>query len=203
MTKKKEERRVAPFQDWEVRAATDDEPGIIVGYAAVFDELSENLGGFREKIRSGAFAKSIEENDVRALFEHDSKYVLGRNRAKTLALDEDDQGLRVQIVPPDTQWSNDLIISMQRGDITQMSFGFWMREEAWDKDQNVRELIDVDLFDVSIVTYPAYPQTSVEARAIAASLSEDGDEATDQADRARMQEQRERFRLKTATARMR
>lgn len=166
------ELRVFQVEQLEVRAATDDEPPVIRGYAAVFNQLSDDLGGFREKIRPGAFATSIAQNDVRALWNHDSNYVLGRNRASTLMLDEDDAGLRVQIMPPDTQWANDLIVSMQRGDVDQMSFGFMTRADEWQQTDGgtVRELIDVDLFDVSIVTFPAYPQTSAEARAKADSI---------------------------------
>lgn len=157
------EIRVWHLQELEARAATDDEPPVIRGYAAVFDQLSDDLGGFREKIRPGAFARSLEESDVRALWNHDANYVLGRNRARTLHLDEDAHGLRVTIMPPDAQWARDLIASMERGDVDQMSFGFYTREEAW-PEPRTRELIDVELFDVSIVTYPAYPQTSAAVR---------------------------------------
>jgi HK97 family phage prohead protease len=108
----------------------------------------------------------VKQDDVRALWNHNSDYVLGRNVSGTLALDEDEHGLRVAITPPDTQWARDLLVSMKRGDVDQMSFGFMTREDAWGQgdDGLTRELIDVDLFDVSVVTYPAYPQTSAEAR---------------------------------------
>lgn len=179
-TMNRQERRYFTLQDLEVRA--DKDAPVITGYAAVFDMLSENLGGFREKIKPGAFAQSIRDGDVRALWDHDSKYVLGRNRAGTLALTEDARGLQVSITPPDTTWANDLLTTMRRGDINQMSFGFFTRADEWDKKTNppTRTLTDVDLFDVSIVTYPAYPQTSVEARSKAAALSEDGSAAINQ-----------------------
>ena len=153
--------------DLEVRAGEDADT--IVGYAAVFDALSEDLGGFRERIAPGAFARSVkEENDVRALWEHNPQYVLGRTKVGTLRLEEDKTGLRVEINPPATMWAGDLMRSMRRGDVDQMSFGFYVRDEAWERDGEagaVRTLKDVDLFDVSVVTYPAYPQTSAEARA--------------------------------------
>ena len=99
----------------------------IEGYASVFDSWSEELGGnspFREKVVKGAFEETIQKDDIRALFNHDPNYVLGRNIAGTLTLEEDDKGLKVRIVPPSTSWAKDLMISIKRGDITQMSFGF-------------------------------------------------------------------------------
>lgn len=168
------ERRVA-VRELEIRADDGEEP-VITGYAAVFNQLSGELFGFREMIRPGAFQRSIREDDVRALWDHESMYVLGRNRAGTLGLWEDDHGLRVSITPPATSWARDLITSMQRGDINQMSFGFFTRDDNWrvENGQKIRDLIDVELFDVSIVTYPAYPQTSAEARDMADSIKTDG-----------------------------
>ena len=147
-----------------------DDEGIIEGYAAVFDQWSEDLGFFREKIRQGAFAKTIKEADIRALFNHDPNYVLGRNRAATLELSEDDHGLEMRITPPDTSYANDLRESIDRGDIDQASFGFGTVRDLWDHDAEPpeRELIELRLYDVSVVTYPAYPQTSVSARTLGA-----------------------------------
>lgn len=166
------ERRAWPVVV-EVRgdSAAGDSP-VIEGYAAVFNELSLDLGGFRERIAPGAFARSLEDGaDVRALWDHDSKYVLGRARAGTLALGEDERGLSVAIRPPGTGWARDLVESMRRGDVDQMSFGFYVREDEWRDEDGVmvRVLRDVDLFDVSVVTFPAYVQTSAEARRIVAS----------------------------------
>lgn len=161
------ELRTYIVKDLEVRAGDDATPRKIVGHAAVFNALSEDLGGFREKIAPGAFAKSITEDDVRALWNHDANYVLGRNLSGTLRLSEDAEGLAVEITPPDTQWARDLTVSIARGDVTQMSFGFTTRQDAWNKIAGAweRTLLDVRLFDVSPVTYPAYPQTDVSARA--------------------------------------
>lgn len=178
------ERRVMPLVDLEVRAADADEPAVIRGYAAVFGQLSDELGGFREKIRPGAFATSLEQDDVRALWNHDANYVLGRRMAGTLSLEEDEMGLRVLIVPPDTTWANDLITSMARGDVNQMSFGFKTRADSWEQSEagTVRELLDVQLFDVSVVTFPAYPQTSAEARNKAMAMAGNGQAAGPAAD---------------------
>lgn len=159
------ETRSYPLVGVEIRE-TDSGP-LIVGHAAVFDKPSENLGGFVEFVRRGAFAKTLQEADVRALFNHDPNYVLGRTGPKTLTLAEDGEGLAIQVTPPDTQWARDLILSMRRGDINQMSFGFRTVKDRWLQNESglvTRELLEVQLFDVSVVTFPAYPDTSVAAR---------------------------------------
>ena len=140
----------------------------LVGYAARFNKLSEDLGGFREKINPGAFADSIVSDDVRALFNHDKNYVLGRSSAGTLELSEDSKGLRMSCSPPDAQWARDLISSVNRGDISQMSFGFQTLDDKWEKKDgnNIRTLAKCKLFDVSVVTFPAYPDTSVGLRSL-------------------------------------
>ncbi len=146
----------------------DGEPGRITGIAAVFGKLSEDLGGFREKIKRGAFAKSIRDGDIRALFNHNPDHILGRTTSGTLSLSEVDEGLKVSIDTPDTQVARDLVTSMKRGNITQMSFGFQTIKDAWTelKGKSIRELLEVKLFDVSPVVFPAYPQTSVSARSM-------------------------------------
>lgn len=140
----------------------------LVGYAAVFNAPYDS-GWMIEQIRKGAFARAMAENqDVRALFDHDSSVVLGRRSAKTLMLAEDDKGLRIEIDLPDTQAAKDLRVSVERGDITGMSFGFRVRKEEWDETgpKPVRTLIDVDLLEVSVVTFPAYADTSVGVRSL-------------------------------------
>ena len=149
----------------------DDDVKTIIGHAAVFNELSENLGGFREMIKPGAFSDTIKTDDVRALFNHNPDHVLGRNKSGTLSMHEDGRGLAIEITPPDTQIGRDLIISMERGDITQMSFGFRVKAggQDWSEDEEgtvIRTLTDLKLFDVSPVTFPAYPQTDVALRSL-------------------------------------
>ena len=159
------ERRVFPV---EVRVKRDaDGKPQIVGHAAVFDSLSEDLGGFREKIAPGAFKRALkEQQDVRALFNHDPNVVLGRTKNGTLRLEEDDDGLLSEIDPPDTQVARDLMVSMERGDVDQMSFGFVTKKDEWEETEggDIRTLLDVDLYDVSPVTFPAYPDTDVAVR---------------------------------------
>lgn len=152
--------------DTEMRVIKIGDAPVLEGYAAKFDKLSDDLMGFKEKIKPGAFKATIKKDDIRALWDHDSKYVLGRNRAKTLELEEDDVGLRMRALPPDTQWAKDLMKSVDRGDISQMSFGFITLSDTWEKKdgENIRILEKVSLFDVSVVTYPAYPDTSVAMR---------------------------------------
>ena len=150
------EIRTLPLE--ELRINNLEEKRYIEGHAAVFDSWSETLGGifpFKEKVRKGAFSQTIEKDDIRALFNHDPNYVLGRNKAGTLELKEDERGLYVRIIPPDTQAARDLITSIERGDINQMSFGFMVEEEKWDTVDgvDVRELRRVRLFDVSPVTF--------------------------------------------------
>jgi HK97 family phage prohead protease len=161
------ERRFFPT---ELRAEANGEQSqasTLAGYAAVFESLSVVLYGmFREKISRGAFASSLG-GDVRALWNHDANLPLGRTKAGTLRLEEDAHGLRVEITPPETQAGRDAIVSVQRGDVDQMSFAFDVLEDEWDQDDAgmlIRTLRKVALFEVSPVTFPAYPQTSVAAR---------------------------------------
>ncbi len=169
MKESKKELRMLPMK--ELRIAESEGGSIIEGHAAVFDSWSETLGGifpFKEIVRKGAFNESIGKDDIRALFNHDPNYVLGRNRAGTLELVEDEIGLRVKITPPDTSWAKDIQTSIKRGDITQMSIGFIVEEDKWSTEDgmDVREIRKVQLFDVSPVTFPAYTATDVGVRAM-------------------------------------
>lgn len=141
----------------------------IEGYAAIFDSESEDLGGFREVIKPGAFDRAIKDKaDVRALLNHDPNHVLGRVKNGTLELGVDDTGLRAKITPPPTSTGRDVITSLKRGDLDGMSFAFRTITDAWhlQDEQPIRELLDLELVDVSIVAYPAYSATSVSARAL-------------------------------------
>lgn len=149
----------------EVRAA--DEKRVIAGYAAVFNSETDIGGFFREKIAPGAFTPALKA-DVRALFDHDSSHVLGRTKAGTLRLKEDDHGLAVEIDLPDTQTARDLTASMERGDIDGMSFGFRVTKQEWDETQDppLRTIQEVELHEVSVVTFPAYEDTEVALRSL-------------------------------------
>lgn len=163
----KREMRFIHFADLRAEAAEGEAPRIR-GYAALFDTWSEDLGWFREKIQPGAFANTIKEADIRALWNHDPNYVLGRNKSETLQLREDEKGLAVDITPPDTQWARDLMTSMKRRDINQMSFAFQTIRDEWnyESDPLERTLVECKLYDVAVVTYPAYTATSAAVRSL-------------------------------------
>lgn len=150
-----------------IELRSDDGENRISGYAAKFNTLSENLGGFRETIREGAFDHVLVD-DVRALFNHDPSMILGRTKADTLHLELDATGLHYRIEPPDTQYARDLTKSIERGDVTQSSFAFQVADDDWDEDKDGRLIRTIKsvkrLFDISPVTYPAYPDTSVAMR---------------------------------------
>lgn len=148
--------------------AEDGAPKKIVGYAAVFDKPSEDMG-FIEYVRKGAFSDALKTSDARALFNHDTDTLpLGRQSAGTLALREDATGLYYEITPPDTQAARDLMTSIERGDIKEASYGFIVDVDEWDysdKDVIKRTIVKVrEIFDVSPVVFPAFNDTTVALR---------------------------------------
>ena len=165
-----EERRVAARRP-EIRQ-DDGGAATLVGYAAVFDTPSDPIGyyeSFVETIQRGAFANALKRDDldVRCLFNHDGNFVLGRTKSGTLTLEEDETGLRYEAKLPDKGLDH-IRESIKRGDVDQSSFAFVMKKDQWEivKDgPDIRTIIEVDeLFDVSPVTYPAYPDTTVALR---------------------------------------
>lgn len=168
-TARRPETETRGFLAAELRAEKkDDGKSVITGYAAVYDSLSEDLGGFRERIAPGAFSRSLKAGaDVRALINHDPSLVIGRSAAGTLKITPNGKGLLCTIEPPDTQAGRDLVVSVSRGDIDGMSFAFTTPSggDSWEMLPNnagaIRTLLDVDILDVSVVTYPAYRATDV------------------------------------------
>jgi len=162
------ERRT--FEIAELRAEGEGASRKISGYAAVFNARSNVIwDSFREVIAPGAFAESLGRDDVRALWQHDPALVLGRKSSGTLILTEDNHGLNVEIHPPNTQAGRDAIELIQRGDVSEMSFGFSVPPlgDSWAEESDgtiVRTLNKVKLWEVSPVTFPAYPQTEVGMR---------------------------------------
>lgn len=162
---KKIERRTYTVRDIETRQAEDGTMRLS-GYAAVFNDASVPLP-FKESIAPGAFRKTLSETpDVRLLINHEG-LPLARTKNGTLTLREDDKGLFMDAVIADTQEGRDLYTLVQRGDLDQMSFAFRVVRQKWSEDRSTRLLTELSLADgdVSVVTYPAYPTTSVEARA--------------------------------------
>jgi HK97 family phage prohead protease len=185
-----------------VEMRQQDERPMLSGYAAVFGDVTEIAGMFKERIAPGAFASAVARDDVRALFNHDANFVLGRTTAGTLRLVEDERGLRYEADPPDTTWARDLLVSVGRGDVSQSSFAFEVTEEDWDYGQRgempVRTIKAVRLYDVSPVTYPAYESTSVSARSLEAAKAALG---PDESWRVSVSLSRERCRLSEASSR--
>jgi HK97 family phage prohead protease len=189
MQNKPERRFIQISSDVEIRAKQDGNKKTLEGYAAVFNQRSDDLGFFFEYVRPGAFTKTIQESDIRALFNHNPDKILGRNKAGTLKLLTDSRGLEYKVDLPDTTAGKDAWESVDRGDITQNSFGFRTVKDNWftedmptDKGQTMkatcRELLEAQLYDISPVTYPAYPQTSVSARDILGKTGLDLDSLT-------------------------
>lgn len=160
----------------DVRAKKADAgPTVLSGYAALFNRetVIEGWFPFREVIQAGAFAETIKTDDVRGLFNHDSNYVLGRTSNGTVRLTEDTIGLQYEIdlnaADPDAM---SVGAKVERGDVSQSSFAFQVAEDKWDESEvklgklPLRTIIRVaPLYDVSAVTFPAYGDTTVSARA--------------------------------------
>jgi HK97 family phage prohead protease len=185
-TKPQLERRA--LSGIEIRAE-DGKPAVLRGYAAVFDKRSLDLGGFTEVVRKGAFARSLAENsEILALAHHDSSKPLARRSAGTLTLTEDDTGLLVEIQLADTTAARDVAADIRARNIEGMSFGFSTRKDSWTRgapgELDLRELHDVQLFEVSAVTMPAYPDTSLAMR----SRPQDEQPQNNPADIARLNE---------------
>jgi HK97 family phage prohead protease len=152
----------------------------ISGYASVYNQETVILGLWRERVAPGAFETALAgKDDVRGLFNHDPNIILGRNTAGTLTLSDDDEGLRYDI-PVDMNDPDHVRVRAKilRGDVTGSSFGFRIEDEEWDDTPTKKGKLPlvtirkVELFDVSPVTFPAYPQTSVTARSRGEQLQE-------------------------------
>lgn len=178
------------FDTLEVRAVEGTGQKMIRGHGAVYNKLSVDLGGFRELFLPGAFTDSIKSDDIVSLRDHIPSYILARNRAGTLTLSEDDKGVFYEVSPPDTTYARDLMVSIERRDVTGGSIIFrtdgkkserWLVDgkEAdalsafmamWDgaKHKIERHIAKAKLYDIGPVTFPAYPQTDVKVRAMLA-----------------------------------
>lgn len=168
------EQRVYDLSDVrvEMRTGEGDAPPVIEGTTAVYNRWSQDLGGFKERILPGAFTNTLAGSDIRALFNHDPNIVLGRNKSGTLTLTDMAQGLRVRIEPPETDLVRDMVlVPMQRRDVNQMSFAFRTRQDVWREPKKSgdlweRDLVEVEMSDTSVVTFPAYTQTDAAVRSL-------------------------------------
>jgi uncharacterized protein len=156
------ERRIA----CELRAAGRK----LSGYAATYN-VEARIADFVEVIRPGAFAASIRGGDILALLDHDTTRLLARTKSGTLRLSEDSKGLAFELDLPDTQGGRDVLALAERGDLGGMSFGFLVPAGGDTWNGNRRELVNVDLREISVVSaWPAYEKTSVNARSKAPAL---------------------------------
>jgi len=157
----------------QLRADGEGDKPVIAGHFNVFSTLSEPIWDyFQEEIQPGAFKNSLKgeyRDDIKALFDHDPSKVLGSRKAGTLNLKEDKTGLYGEVDPPDTSFARDLVESLKRGDIDSASFGFYYKRTMWrdaakDSIYDVLEVHDLDLVEVSFVTFPAFAATEIGIR---------------------------------------
>lgn len=167
------ERRV--LETAELRALPD-KPNTVGGYAARFNSNSVSMGRFVERIAHGAFTETLKNEDVRALWNHDTAKPLGRTSNQTLRLFEDGTGLGCEIDLPDTSWGQDAAKAIARRDVTGMSFGFDILDDHFERgkdgEPHIRTILKVKLYEVSPVTFPAYEATSIGQRDLTSVLDE-------------------------------
>lgn len=158
----------------EFRASDSGGPGVLWGYAAVYNRYSQNLGGFVEQVADGAFAKSLGDKvSVVARYNHDDNFLLGTTLADTLVLSSDEVGLRYDVELPDTSAGRDVAVLAKRGDLRFSSFAFRALEDEWSTTEQgfpLRTLRNVQLVDVAPVNSPAYLDTSTGMRSLAEHL---------------------------------
>jgi HK97 family phage prohead protease len=165
---------IRSFKGVEVRQGPGTRPRL-VGYAALWDARSLDLGGFVEILRRGAFTRSLSEHpDLRAFVDHDPAMIIGRVSADTLRVQEDAKGLKVEIFPPDTQVGRDVVENVRVGNLDGMSFAFTLYDrdtsERWHFKEKppVREILEARIYEASVVAMPAYPDTTVAVRSMSA-----------------------------------
>lgn len=173
----------------EIRA--EGEGRKVAGFAVRYNSETVIGGYFRERFAPGAFSEAIK-GDVRALFNHDSSKVLGRTKAGTLRLKEDESGLSYDVDLPDTTVGRDLEVSMERGDIDGSSFAFNAIREEWDESEEMplRTIYEASLKEVSPVTFPAYEDSAIALRS--------REDARTEAEKARAEHNRQRAEARIA-----
>jgi HK97 family phage prohead protease len=158
--------------DFEVRAEGDGMT--FTGYASVFNSPSEDLGGFIEYVAPGAFKRSLQSrNEVKLLWNHDSGEPLASLRGGTMQLVEDERGLKVTAQLPNTTRGRDIAELLRTNVIDSMSFGFNVIKDSWSRDGQTRTLESVRLFEVSIVSFPAYEATVAQVRSAQPTINAD------------------------------
>src|SRR3990167_3234827 len=183
------ERRVVPG---EVRITKHaDGTAVLAGITAPFGKLSDDLGGFREQIEAGAFAEALTHSDPVALFNHNPDHLLGRASAKTLRLEEVDAGLSYEVDLPETAIGVLVRSGVERKDIQGNSFAFTVAHDEWQDQGDGTWLRTVKrigmLYDLVPGVYPAYPDTSVALRSLAAARNRQAPAGLADEDRERLQ----------------
>lgn len=159
----------------EFRAAADGAGGVLAGYAAVYNRLSQNLGGFVERVDPGAFAKSLAD-DVPVLARYNHEALIGSTEAGTLRLASDGTGLAYEVDVPDTTTGRDVSVLARRGDLRYSSFAFETIADEWSVTEQgfpLRTLLSVRLIDVAPADSPAYRDTSVGIRSLSERIGRD------------------------------
>jgi HK97 family phage prohead protease len=166
-------KREVRFAGIDLRAVSSDGKMTIKGRPAVYGSLSKNLGGFREVLLRGCFDESLDDPEIYATFNHDDSKIIGRVSAGTLQVSSDSIGLTMRCELPNNTVGKDLHESIKRGDITKMSFGMYVQDDAWDVAEDERgqkferrSVKKARIFEVSPVTTPAYDASSVSARSL-------------------------------------
>lgn len=158
-------------ENYEIRVAEAavNESNTIFGLIP-YNTLSSDLGGFRERILPSAFRMTLDSgSEVWSMFQHDHNKVMARRSTETLKLTEREDGLQIEISPSDTSWSRDALEVIRHGDSDGFSFGFWILEDRWSKEGEtiIRDLVSVELGEVSVVFNPAYrDQAQISVRAM-------------------------------------
>lgn len=184
MENKQKEIRYIPAMELSIREDPDNPNSMgIKGYVVKFNDRSVLLyDEWYEKVSKGAFSRSLQDNVVKALWNHNSDIVLGSTKSNTLQLEEDSIGLRFELSLPNTSNGKDIYESIKRGDVDGVSFGFYVRKDAWEflKDEDIyeRTLLDIDLIEISPTAFPAYPSSEVGKRSLEKNHLKTKDERT-------------------------
>lgn len=166
------EIRNIPTPKFEVRQSKTSSGLTAYGYTSVWDSLSLDLGGFRERVQRGAWADSLQNDEQMVYFGHDCNNILGSTEANTATMKEDSKGLLVSCELPNTQLGNDVATLLERGDLKHMSVGFGVSDkgQTWANigGEIVRTITKATLYEASFVAQPAFPDTTAAVRSLAA-----------------------------------
>jgi|GEM_PF-1375573 len=149
----------------------EEKPPVVSGYWIVWDKWSEDLGGFRERFMPGSVTETIKEDDLRAVYNHNNDWILGRISSGTLRVGEDEKGAFYEAdIPLEAQWAKDAVVSLKRGDVRENSFVFASRpeDEKWEEKDGIlhRTVLKASIREMGPQAFPAYPQTNAEVRSL-------------------------------------